>query len=78
MFRPWIPKPAMWMQRDWGEGPRTASRRTSLWCAWPAWSRFRVVIPVFDKLDKLDNGKIHLRRPKTEASRAWISLSPES
>ncbi|CAN3977430.1 Mobile element protein [Kitasatospora purpeofusca] len=49
VFRPWIPEPAMWMQWDWGEGPRIGSRRTSLWCTWPAWSRFRVVIPVIDK-----------------------------
>lgn len=34
---------------DWGEGPRIKGRRTSLWCAWLAWSRFRVVIPVWDK-----------------------------
>ena len=37
------------MQWDWGEGPRLGDRRTSLWCAWLAWSRFRVVIPVLDK-----------------------------
>ncbi len=49
VFRPWIPEPAMWMPWDWGEGPRIGSRRTSPWCAWLAWSRFRVVIPVFDK-----------------------------
>jgi hypothetical protein len=39
----------MWLQWDWGEGPRIDGRRTSLWCAWLAWSRFRVVIPVLDK-----------------------------
>ncbi len=27
-------------------------------------------------LAAIDNGKIHLREPKTEAGRAWISLSP--
>ncbi|MFJ9776886.1 tyrosine recombinase XerC [Kitasatospora sp. NPDC101157] len=27
-------------------------------------------------LAAIDNGKLHLREPKTEASRAWISLSP--
>lgn len=37
------------MQWDWGEGPRIGDRRTQLWCAWLAWSRFRVVIPVWDK-----------------------------
>ncbi|BCJ70428.1 hypothetical protein GCM10009779_34230 [Polymorphospora rubra] len=49
VFRPWIPEPGLWLQFDWGEGPRIGGRRTSLWCAWLAWSRFRVVIPTFDK-----------------------------
>jgi hypothetical protein len=44
-----VTEPALWMQWDWGEGPRLAGRRTSLWCAWLAWSRFRVVVPVLDK-----------------------------
>jgi transposase len=49
VFRPWIPEPGLWLQFDWGEGPRVGGRRTSLWCAWLAWSRFRVVIPTVDK-----------------------------
>jgi transposase len=49
VYRPWITEPGLWLQWDWGEGPRIGGRRTSLWCAWLAWSRFRVVIPVFDK-----------------------------
>jgi transposase len=47
-YRPWIPEPGMWLQFDWGEGPRIAGRRTWLFCAWLSWSRFRVVIPVWD------------------------------
>lgn len=47
-YRPWIPEPGMWLQFDWGEGPRVGGRRTWLFCAWLAWSRFRVVIPVWD------------------------------
>ncbi|GAB3536354.1 hypothetical protein GCM10027575_85350 [Phytohabitans suffuscus] len=39
----------MWCQFDWGDGPRVDGRRTWLWCAWLAWPRFRVVIPVLDK-----------------------------
>ncbi|MEU4173527.1 hypothetical protein AB0F46_43045, partial [Streptomyces sp. NPDC026665] len=46
--RPWIPEPGRWMQFDWGEGPRIGGRRTWLFCAWLSWSRFRVVIPVWD------------------------------
>lgn len=49
VFRPWITEPGLWLQWDWGEGPRIGGRRTSLWCVWLAWSRFRVVIPVWDK-----------------------------
>jgi transposase len=47
-YRPWITEPGMWLQFDWGEGPRIGPRRTYLFCAWLAWSRFRVVIPVWD------------------------------
>ena len=48
-YRPWIPEPGMWLQFDWGEGPRIGGRRTQLFCAWVAWSRFRVVIPTWDQ-----------------------------
>ncbi len=49
VFRPWITEPGLWLQWDWGEGPRIKGKRTSLWCAWLAWSRFRVVLPTMDK-----------------------------
>jgi transposase len=39
----------MWLQFDWGDGPRVAGRRTCLFCAWLAWSRYRVVIPTWDQ-----------------------------
>ncbi|MBF6208293.1 transposase [Streptomyces gardneri] len=48
-YRPWIPEPGVWLQFDWGEGPRVNKRRTQLFCAWLAWSRFRVVIPSWDQ-----------------------------
>ena len=48
-YRPWVPEPGMWLQFDWGEGPRIAARRTNLFCAWLAWSRFRVIIPTWDR-----------------------------
>ncbi len=47
--RPWIPEPGLWMQWDYGDGPDVAGRRTVLFCAWLAWSRFRVVLPLWDK-----------------------------
>ncbi|MFD5089198.1 IS21 family transposase [Amycolatopsis thailandensis] len=48
-YRPWIPDPGMWCQFDWGEGPKVGGRRTQLFCAWLSWSRFRVVLPVWDQ-----------------------------
>lgn len=48
-YRPWVPEPGMWLQFDWGEGPRIGGRRTNLFCAWVAWSRFRVVIATWDR-----------------------------
>ena len=32
-----------------GPRPSIGGRPTSLWCAWLAWSRFRVVLPVWDR-----------------------------
>jgi transposase len=49
VYRPWIPEPGMLAQWDWGEGPRIGGRRTNLFCAWLSWSRFRVVIPTWDR-----------------------------
>ena len=47
--RPWIPEPGLWMQWDYADGPVIAGRETSLFCAWLAWSRFRVVLPLQDR-----------------------------
>jgi hypothetical protein len=47
--RPWIPEPGLWMQWDYGDGPRIEDRATVLFCAWLAWSRFRVVVALRDK-----------------------------
>jgi transposase len=48
-YRPWVPEPGMWCQFDWGDGPVVGGRKTCLFCAWLAWSRFRVVIPTWDR-----------------------------
>jgi transposase len=47
--RPWIPEPGLWLQWDYGEGPVVAGSRTVLFCAWLAWSRYRVVVPLREK-----------------------------
>src|SRR5712691_896273 len=53
-YRPWITEPGLWLQWDWGCGPAVPGpdgrlRDTLLFCAWLAWSRFRVVLPVWDR-----------------------------
>jgi transposase len=48
-YRPWVPEPGMWCQFDWGDGPRIEGRKTCLFCVWLAWSRYRVVIPTWDR-----------------------------
>jgi transposase len=48
-YRPWVPEPGMWAQYDWGKGPTVCGRPTCLFCVWVAWSRFRVVIPTWDR-----------------------------
>jgi transposase len=49
VHRPWVTEPGMWLQYDYGDGPRIDGVKTVLFCAWLAWSRFRVVIPLRDK-----------------------------
>jgi transposase len=48
-YRPWIAEPGLWMQWDYGDGPVVDGRQTVLFCAWLAWSRFRVVVALWDK-----------------------------
>ena len=47
--RPWVVEPGLWMQWDYGDGPVVAGRTTVLFCAWLAWSRFRVVLALWDR-----------------------------
>lgn len=47
--RPWVVEPGLWMQWDYGDGPVVGGRRTTLSCAWLAWSRFRVVLALWDR-----------------------------
>jgi len=53
-YRPWITEPGLWLQWDWGKGPLVPGpdgtpRATLLFCAWLAWSRFRVVLATWDR-----------------------------
>ena len=49
VHRPWVTEPGMWLQYDFGDGPVIDGVKTVLFCAWLAWSRFRVVLPMRDK-----------------------------
>jgi len=49
VYRPWIPEPGMWLQYDFGDGPTIDGRATTLFCAWLAWCRFRVVLAILDR-----------------------------
>ena len=49
VHRPWIVEPGLWFQWDFGTGPVVGGSATWLFCAWLAWSRFRVVLPIRDK-----------------------------
>ncbi len=49
VHRPWVAEPGMWLQYDFGDGPLIEGVRTTLFVAWLAWSRFRVVLAIRDK-----------------------------
>jgi len=49
VHRPWVPEPGLWFQWDFAAGPLVNGGATWLFCAWLAWSRYRVVLPIRDK-----------------------------
>ncbi|MGH9093065.1 MAG: IS21 family transposase [Acidimicrobiales bacterium] len=49
IYKPWITEPGMWLQYDFGTGPVIDHLKVVLFCAWLAWSRFRVIIALQDK-----------------------------
>ncbi len=49
VHRPWVTEPGMWLQYDFGDGPVIDGKKTVLFCAWLAWSRFRVVLALRDR-----------------------------
>lgn len=46
---PWVTEPGLWLQYDVGDGPLIDGVKTTLFVAWLAWSRFRVVLAIRDK-----------------------------
>ena len=49
VYRPWIPEPGCGRSGTGARARSSAGRRTNLFCAWLAWSRFRVVVPCRDR-----------------------------
>jgi hypothetical protein len=49
VYKPWITEPGGWLQYDFGAGPVIDGLSVILFCAWLAWSRFRVILPLGDK-----------------------------
>lgn len=49
VYKPWITEPGAWLQYDFGAGPVIEGTAVVLFCAWLAWSRFRVILPLADK-----------------------------
>lgn len=48
-YKPWITEPGAWLQYDFGAGPVVDGVAVVLFCAWLAWSRFRVIVPLGDR-----------------------------
>jgi transposase len=49
VHRPWVTEPGLWLQYDFGDGPVIDDLKTVLFCAWLAWSKYRVVVPLRDR-----------------------------
>jgi len=49
VHRPWVTEPGMWLQYDFGDGPSIGGVKTTLFCAWLASARFRVVLAIRNK-----------------------------
>jgi transposase len=49
VYKPWLTEPGGWLQYDFGAGPVVEGIAVVLFCAWLAWSRFRIVVPLADK-----------------------------
>jgi hypothetical protein len=49
LARPWTPEPGMWLQLSWIDGPQVAGRDTQLFSGWLPWSRYRVIMPTWDR-----------------------------
>jgi len=68
----------MWLQFDWGEGPRIGRRETLLRCAWLAWSRFRVVIPSIHIRERGVNSSVRASALRHWSRSSWVVAEPLS
>lgn len=49
VHKPWVSEPGAWLQYDFGDGPKIDGKKSVLFVAWLAWSKYRIVIPLRDK-----------------------------
>jgi transposase len=49
IYKPWVTEPGLWLQFDYGKGPLIDGTEAVLFCAWLAWSRFRVILALPDR-----------------------------
>ena len=49
VYKPWVTEPGLWLQFDYGQGPVVGGVEGVLFCAWLAWSRFRVILALPDR-----------------------------
>ena len=49
VHRSWVTEPGQWIQYDFGDGPVIDGRKTVLFVAWLAWSRFRILLALRER-----------------------------
>lgn len=49
IYKPVIATPGSWVQYDYGDGPVIGGKKTVLFVAWLPWSKYRFVMPLWDK-----------------------------
>ena len=62
----------MWLQFDWGSGPVVGGRAPLLFCAWLAWSRFRVVLATWDRTLPTLLGCIDATLPRLDGAPTYL------
>jgi len=73
---PWVTEPGLWMQWDYGDGPTIGGRGTVLFCAWLAWSRYRIPALPRALRSTPPRGSQGFRRALTSVTASASTISP--